>query len=502
MGTLRPRGSTWVVVGLALFFFLSPLRATETDVTLDASERVFAVLAAASLAGLNPWLAEGQTPGAVSDLWTQLRLLPVTTIEPLRQFVAQHRQGTIQEDLSRYISLALVVSEPPHFEFLLPLQQLPPDVRDIQGFGELVKRFYGEAQLDRLWRRFRSAYEKELAQLQSPVSRGLLETRAYVRLVEGQTTLGRRYVMVVEWLVPPGLTSARNYADTYYLVVNPTQSDLLEAVRHQYLHFLVDPVVAKYADRVGERAELLEVARQAPRLPEAYRSDFLLLTIECLIQAIELRLAKVPDAEAAKRASEWERRGYILTGYFLGGLTRFEQVDPSFRFYFPELLAELDVASERARLQRVLFAPADASPATPEPLVVAGPAPLLAEAERQLTQGNRETARRIFERVLSEYNSEEPRALYGLAVIASLEREPERAQEFFERTARVARDPHILGWTHVYLGRLYDLAGRREEALAQYRAALALPGVSEKIQEAARRGVEAPYQPLLVDTQP
>ncbi|MBI4462848.1 MAG: hypothetical protein HY653_08090, partial [Acidobacteria bacterium] len=79
---------------------------------------------------------------------------------------------------------------------------------------------------------------------------------------------------------------------------------------------------------------------------------------------------------------------------------------------------------------------------------------------------------------------------------------PERAQDFFERTARVARDPHILGWTHVYLGRLHDLAGRREEALAQYRAALALPGVSEKIQEAARRGVEAAYRPLLVDTQP
>ncbi|MFQ5927084.1 MAG: hypothetical protein ACE5MH_06580 [Terriglobia bacterium] len=498
----RPRWTRILTLSALLLLLASPrTAAASSDVNLDASERVFAVLAAVSLAGLNPRFAQDNVPRAVSDLWAHLRLLPSSTVTPLREFVAQHRQGSLHEDLSRYLSLALLLSDPPEFAFLLAPHELPPDVKEIRGFRQLVKNFYTEADLHSFWGRYLTVYEGEMARLQPDLSQALLRARAYLRLLS-ESTLGRRYVVFLEWLAPPGLTSARSYGDKYYLVVNPLQGDLLAAGRHQYLHFLVDPLAVKYAEAIGEKADLHELARRAPRLPGPYRNDFLLLTTECLIRAIELRLDAVPKPQVAVRVSELEQQGYVLTRYFLQALLRFEQVEPSFRFYFPELLAALDPLQERERLESIAFALSEERAGVPEPLAFARPEPLLAHAERELTRGNHETARMLFERVLSEYDGEEPRALYGLAVIASVQQDAEQARHYFERTTRVARDPHMLGWTHVYLGRIYDLAGERRAALAQYRAALAVRGISEKIQEAARRGLEAPYRPLLRETQP
>jgi len=491
-----------LVFVVALSFGVTPARAQiVSDATLDASPQVFAVVAAASLGGLNPWVEQRGLPVQAAELWGHLRLLPADTLAPVRAYVAQHRHGTIRQDLSRYLSLALVLSAPPDFEFLLAPHDLPPDVKEIADFRPLVKRFYAEANLRALWLRYLPAYEAAIARLQRDVAQALLQTRAYLRLAD-ETTLGRRYVVFLEPLVPPGLTSARNYADNYYLVLNPAQSDPIHDIRHQYLHFLLDPFARKYAFDISEKAGLLEVARRAPRLPDPYRDDFFLLATECLIQAIEFRLEQTPEAPTATRLKELEEEGFILTRYFVGALKRFEHIEPSLRLYFPELIAPLDPISERTRLEQVRFAPTEEQPAAPEPLVAPGPEPQLAEAERQLAQGNHERARLLFERALSEYNAEEPRALYGLALIASLQRDAERAHALFERTARVARDPHILAWTYVYLGRLYDLAGKREEALTSYRAALALTGIPQKAQEAARRGLEAPYRPMLRDMQP
>ena len=488
------RWRLWSLTCLVVFpLFLSTADpCAAADISLDSSEQVFSVVAAVSLVGLNPWLERKGAPRPVAQLWAQLRLLKRATVAPVEEFVSQHRQGTLSEDLGRYISLALVLGPAPGFEFLLAPEQLPPDVFEIREFRPLLTEFYTQANLRSLWQRYLPAYESEIARLQPDVSLLLLRTRAYLRLL-GESYFRQRYVVFLEWLVPPTLASARNYGEDYFLVVNPTLGDLLGAVRHQYLRYLIDPLTAKYAEAINENTDLHQIARRAPRLPAPYRENFLLFASKCLIQAVELRLDEVPAAQAVTRVQELERDGYILTRHFYQALARFEQVEPSIRFYFPELLADIDVVQEQARLARIQFAAADEPQVEPATQPVLGPEPLLAEAERQLAAGNHETARLIFDRVLTDYNNEEPRALYGLAIVASMQQDAARAKRYFERTLRVAREPHILAWTHIYLGRIYDLEGNRQRAIKEYQAALAAGTGSEKIEQAARRGLETPY---------
>ena len=117
----------------------------------------------------------------------------------------------------------------------------------------------------------------------------------------------------------------------------------------------------------------------------------------------------------------------------------------------------------------------------------------LEEAQTYLAEGNYAAARERFQRVLEEGPSGHAGALFGLALVASVEQNREQAKQYFLLALERAREPHILGWTHIYLGRIYDLEGDREQALTHYRAALTLETRPARVEQEARRGLERPF---------
>ena len=486
----RPLGTSALLAACGLAVLAPSLAAqTSSEVTLEANPRIFSVLAGLRAAGRisGPVAAP---PAVTAPVEANLARLTPASVAPLAAFLEKQRVETA-DDLNAYISGALLLRPPPDFEFTMPRDQLPPDVWAMTDFPEALRVFYRGADLGRLWSAVLPAYDQVIAERQPEVARLLLETRAYLRLL-GQTTPARTYTVYVEWLAPPGLTSARNYGDSYYLVIHPQRPDFLDAVRHQYLHYLLDPITTKYAAEMSAWVKLQPVAERAPRLPAAFRSDLLLLATECFIQGVELRLRGLDATQAAAELDSLERSGFILTRHFFHALALYEQADPSMRFYFPELVRSLDVGQESARLERIDFDTAPASglhaPSSGEAV-----ARLLGEAEGYLNAGNHAAARERFERILRTLDPDEPRALYGLALLASHAGNREEAKHYFLRALERAREPHILGWAHVYLGRIYDLEGERQQALVHYQAALALPTRIEKVEQAARRGLEQPF---------
>jgi len=423
-----------------------------------------------------------------------LRRLPPDAVAPLRTFLEEKHPQTGPVDLSPYVSLALVLGPPPKFALAVPQDHVPPDAYPLKEFATPLADFYDRADLGTLWREVLPLYERAIAERQLQVAELLLQTRAYLRLIAG-TYPGRSYTIYLEWLVPPALINARNYGESYYLVVHPHRDDFLQAVRHQYLHLLLDAVVVKYAKEIGPLARLQPVAERAPRLPKDFRQDTLLLTVESLIQAVELRLQKLEPAAAAPQVEERERSGYLLVRHFYQALEGFEQDEPSIRFYFPELLKDFDVELERERLAAVEFLPP--LPVVEEPVPSTAPddpaGQWLAEAQAYLADGDYAAARERFQRVLQESGSGHAGALFGLALVASLEQNREQAKQYFLLALEQAREPQILGWTHIYLGRIYDLEGDRQQALIHYRAALTLNTRLARVEEEARRGLERPF---------
>jgi tetratricopeptide (TPR) repeat protein len=82
-----------------------------------------------------------------------------------------------------------------------------------------------------------------------------------------------------------------------------------------------------------------------------------------------------------------------------------------------------------------------------------------------------------------------------LAKVASLGGKMQDAQADFQKALDGGKDPHVIAWSHIYLGRILDIQEERDSAVAQYKAALATRDVPDDAKTAAEHGLQTPYQP-------
>jgi tetratricopeptide (TPR) repeat protein len=119
----------------------------------------------------------------------------------------------------------------------------------------------------------------------------------------------------------------------------------------------------------------------------------------------------------------------------------------------------------------------------------------LEEADRLYRSKEYERAKQAFARVLEQSGekSTHARAYYGLARIAVLQNDPEMGEKLFQKVLDSSPDPWTEGWTDVYLGRLSDIAGNRDEAAKHYQSALAVNGASAAARHAAQQGIQEAF---------
>jgi len=164
--------------------------------------------------------------------------------------------------------------------------------------------------------------------------------------------------------------------------------------------------------------------------------------------------------------------------------------------YGAELLYHVDLDREKKRARDTVFAK-QASPEVISSSKVWSAPGLLDTAEQKLAMGEMDAARKIAEQVIQHNNGgDEPgRATFILARIATLSGKVEEARAGFQQTVQSVHDPRLLAWSHIYLGRIFDLQDQREAAVAEYQAALQAGDPQPDTKAAAERGLASPYQP-------
>lgn len=468
------RACLWLAGALVAVCLISQplLPQTPGNVNLDANEQLFAILAAGMAAGTVPESASDAGMEARKEVREFLARKNITVSPDLRKFLVEHHlEGESGSDLGQFVSLALLLGPPPDFKFTVPKTDLPPDARELAGLVPLLKDFAEQANLTDLWAQLQSRNQAAIESYSPGVRRSIERSDAYLRF-PGGTYLGRTYTIYLSLLGPPEQVHARIYGFNYYLVVTPSKEPKITEIRHQYLHFLLDPLAVKFAPQINQKSELRAIARSAPQLGTDFKEDFPLLLTECLIRAVELRLDKRPAKEAEKSVGDLTASGFILAPYFYAALADYEKQDASMSLAYRDMVLRIDPAQETTRLSEVKFAPPEvAEAATAPPAAVSEEERLLNQADNLVAEGKYLEARAAFKSVLETVNPKSERALFGLAVVASNTRKPDLAEEYFQKTLESARDLRIVTWSHIYLARIYDLKGKRNDAMAQYRAA-------------------------------
>ena len=475
-GSVRAWGA-----GILLALIALPVPAfsqQQGNVLLEASEQIFCVLAALNAGGYDTGWSSSAADPTREEVRGSLAGKKIPVLPQLQKFYAEHRvPDDPGAELGQYVSLALLLGPPPDFRLTVEEAELPPDAKAVAELIPLLKSFYAQADLLDLWARLQPQHRAAVERYTNDVRRSVVQVDAYLRFPAGGY-LGRTYSIYVDLLGAPEQVQARIYGSNYYLVVTSSKEPKLSEIRHQYLHFLLDPLAVKYAYEIHQKAELRALAYQAPTLAPDFKEDFPLLVTECLIRAAELRMDKRPKPDAEKSLNEMTASGLILSRYFYEALESFEQQDSSLTIFYKTLVLGINPRAEEKRLTSVKFTPlAPAAPAGPAEASVHAP-PAVGEEERLLDQGDNlfyrgkyNDAKLAFQTVLEKLDPKSERALFGMAVVAGNQRKPDLAEEYFQKTLDAARSLRITTWSHIYLGRLYDLQGERKKALVQYQAA-------------------------------
>ena len=479
-----------------LGWLVSPLvsRAQQSgNVILDSNEQIFSVLAALDAAGYDPGAGMGTGNKARDEVSAFLAKKNPSILPDLRKFFDGHRvTNNPGADLGQYVSLALLLGPPPDFRFSVPEADLPPDAKALVGLVPLLKSFYRETNLIDLWVRLQPTYEAEVERYSEAVRRSVGLSDAYLRFPSG-AYLGRTYTIFLSLLGTPEQVQARIYGSNYYLVVTPAKEPKIAEIRHQYLHFLLDPLAMKYAPEIHQKIELRDVAREAPNLASDFKEDFPLLLTECLIRAAELRMDKRPKAVAEKGVEDLTASGLVLVPYFYAALEDFERQEASLSLFYKPMILGIDPSEESKRLALVKFTPRPAPPQGAQAPALSEEESLLNQGESFIYHGRYNQAKAAFQSVVEKLNPKSERALFGLAVVASNTRKPDLAEEYFQKTLEAARDLRIVTWSHIYLGRLSDLKGKREEALGHYRAASLTAPTYPDAWRAVQNGLQRPF---------
>jgi tetratricopeptide (TPR) repeat protein len=463
--------------------------------------------------------ATADTPGRI-QLRKHMQALQGPAVTALRKYYAEHALGDPGATFSRFVSFSLVVGPPPDFPFLLRRDDLPPEALTLEGFNPILANFYSEAKIDEIWKLYEPEYERSVESLRAPVSTLVFTASNYLREIMRAST-GRTFSVYVEPLAGDK-TIFRTFGDQYVLVVRPSTAPPMDDIRHAFLHFLLDPIAIRYRVQASKASPLLEIAARAPQLPVDLRDDFTSFFDECLVRAVELRLRRLTPGDLSSAIDQAEDSGYVLVRPIYAGLSGFEKSEPAMGYYLPDLIKGINVEAEQRRLRDVKFSEAvTASETVPERNArIAKPAPApfgnpldddMAEGQRQISARNGAAAAASFERVLAAHPDDE-RATYGLAVASALQGKPEQARELFTKVIDAAQnplagtekhsDPSNLSWSHIYLGRMYDVEGKRELAVVEYRAALAVNGAPDSARTAAQHGIDIGYKATTHDRPP
>ncbi len=436
-------------------------------------------------------------------------------------FIEQHRLDTPSRNLAQYVSLGLYLTPPPQLTPSVEEQDMPPDANGVEQVLPLIRKLAGAINLHVIWVRNHSAYEAIANHLHGPLSQMIVSTNYYLKK-PASTAAGRHFLVVIEPLLSPEETNARVYGPDYVVVTSPKNGEIsMELVRHAYLHYEIEPLLYARATSMDRMMPILRAVDDAP-LEYEFRSDIVALVIECMIRAIEARTMStgIPDVKvppnlphsetvqyeqarsAAQQRQEAVRQqavnhsmtqGYVLTQYFYNTLKEFEKNPESLDEAIGPMVYGMDISVETHRARNVTFdTQGEGHVMSHEPARPPQPKELDL-AEMKLMKGDVAGAAELAHRALDSHTGDAGQADFILARVDLMNGKIDDAQAAFRSTLTASKDPRMQAWSHIYLGRILDVEDQRDEAIAEYKAALAVRDGQPDTKAAADQGLKQPF---------
>jgi hypothetical protein len=301
-------------------------------VQLSADERLFTLFAALNAAGYDE---ENSEQG----------------FSPVRQAVRADLAGKELRSLARlrpHLAVCRLIHVSQCATWILQRGPAPDFARAVDGwairapallffgFDRALADFYREAEIAALWQAQQPAFAAEIERYQPLVEPAVAAVFAYLRLT-GAPTAGVR--------VLPNLLDAhwRGYGPHVgalsYVVMGPAVEPNVGLIQHEAMHPILNPLVDAHLDAIERSQADRLFAALKPQVGAGYQNWPTILH-ECVIRAVEVRLAAPSDRERLLRQEE--AHGFALVRPLAEHLAEYEASGEPLAAYMPRLLATLN----------------------------------------------------------------------------------------------------------------------------------------------------------------
>lgn len=523
----------------------------DVNTFIGADKRIIVMMAALNVAGYDYETGGRQLPALRQQMREDLKNTPPEVVRRLRDFFLAHRKGNDAAAVAPYLSLALSLQEPPAFAIDVPQDRLPDDVKEIIGFAPIVEEFYQKTGFSRLLPKYIEAYLKS-AETYPPVAGvalgnvlSYLHTEPVLELPplvnirrtaaaakpekKGEKKSDKKSSdkqaadkpqipqvaqalespnRIRQFVIIPDLFNASNAAnlrvvrDTYFLLLGPSGTPSVEAMRRAFLAFTLDPLIERQIKEVAAiRSDLRKLMEsRGDRLDREYaeRSAYFLIT-DSLAQATNARMDvqglaarnASPEDEAIYQLSLGYERGAVLVYHFYDQMKAFEPVGVNIRDYIASMLGNIDFEREANRLkefeQRLARYKQFRTEATfaPNPTLTIANADeklvaRIVEADNLIKNRKFDDAKAVLDAALKE-KPDNARVLFGLAEVTSKQAstldDSDRVEEalyaaidLYKRAAQAA-SPESEKWlaqrSYVAAGKILDFIAETNPSLAE-----------------------------------
>ena len=503
--------------------------ASGSAITLETSEPMFDIAAALNACGYDADLAHSDPIRAEVradiDAASQATPAAAASRKAVCGYIHEHELSDKARELAQYVSLGIYLGPAPELKPTADETDLPPDANSVISMLPLLRTFADAINLHLIWVKHHPGYDAITDRVHDPVTNAILGVNGYLK-VPVSSYDGRTLLILVEPMLAPNNPNARIYASDYVLVTSPSASGTinLNQVRHLYLQYVIEPLVYARAQSMERLLPLLKPMQNAP-VEYVYKTDIVALLNECLVKAIEARtldtgltppskpsgtrervdLARYDEELATyNRQAEDARRklvdldmrqGWVMTDYFYNQLISLEKTTEGLGENIGQMVYGMDVGRERHHAEQIVFLPVGSGEYVKRAPRQLTPMQL---AEKRMLEGNLEGAQEIADKALADPKQtpeDHAEALYVKARVDLLEGDPETSGTELAEVLKTATSPRTQAWAHIYLGRLSDIKvpAERQQAIAQYKAALGTPGVTPDAKAAAEASLKNPF---------
>ncbi len=459
----------------------------DVNTIVGVDKRVIVMMAALNVAGYDYESGSRQIAGLRQQMREDLKNTPPALVRKLRDHFLAHRKGSNDAAaVAPYLSLALSLNDPPAFTIDVPMDRLPEDVREITDFALILEEFYQTTGFSKLLPKYIDAAMKvagtypqaagmalgnvltylhtdpilELRPLFTPsrsappkpvkkADKKSEKDSAKARQPEGDSQAAtpldvpnrvRQFVIIPDLFNASNAANLRIVRDAYFLLLGPSNTPSVEAIRRGFISFVLDPLTEQQIKEVSAiRVDLKKLmASRGDRLDAEYaqRSAYFLIT-DSLVRAADARM-DVLGLAARKASTEDEAiyqlslgydRGAVLVYHFYEQMKAFEAVGVNVRDYFTSMLKNIDFQRETGRLTEYEQRIARYKQFRTEAVLAPAPPPTISNADDKLVARIVEADQMIKNRkyadakaVLESALKEKPnnaRLLFGLAEVSS-----------------------------------------------------------------------------------